>query len=182
MSNPFAQVGSPKTGCPGLCPDGSVSQKHPRTYSTLRHQNSMMMPSDLSSRCKLFSSNGCFSFSHGSSSRNCSTWGWLIKPVIMRRLRAEHNSNYRKQEEGSSERMFFGVFYCNLSRLLRYEESAILSEVTRSFRAIANPYFFVLTHNPGEGQPEVSGRTRGRKRAVSRLWFVSPSYQIVTSQ
>lgn len=43
----------------------------------------------------------------------------------------------------------FGVFYCNLSRLLRHEKPAILSEVTRSFHAIANPYFSVLTHNLG---------------------------------
>lgn len=59
------------------------------------------------------------------------------------------------------------MFYCNLSRLLRYEKPAIMSEVTRSFRAIANLYFSILTHNLGKGQPEVSGRTRRRKRAVS---------------
>lgn len=101
------------------------------------------------------------------------------KPTVVMRVRAEHNSNYRKQkQEGGT----FGVFYCNLSRFLRCEKPAMLSEVTRSFHAIANSYFSVLTHNLGEGQPEVSDRTRRRKRAVSRLWFVSPSYQIITSQ
>lgn len=105
---------------------------------------------------------------------------WVAnKPSVIMRVRAEHNSNYRKQEE---EGVTCRVFYCNLSRLLRHEKPALMSEVTRSFRAIANPYFSILTHHLGEGQPEVSGRTRRRKRAVSQLWFVSPSYQIVTSQ
>jgi len=93
------------------------------------------------------------------------------KPKVIMRVRAEYNYNYRKQEE---ERGTLRVFYCNLNRLLRYEKPAVMSEVTRSFRAIANLYFSILTHNPGEVQPEVSGRTRRRKRAVSWLWFVSP--------
>lgn len=90
------------------------------------------------------------------------------KPTVFMGVRAELNSSYRKQEE---EGGIFGLFYCNLSRLLRYEELAVMSEVTRSFHTTANPYFSVLV-------PEVSGRTRRRKGAVSWLWFVSPSYQI----
>lgn len=101
------------------------------------------------------------------------------KPTVVMRVRVELNSSYRKQEEEGGT---FGLFYCNLSRLLRDEELAVMSEVTRSFRTIANPYFSILMHNVGEEQPEVSGRTRRRKRAVSWLWFVSPSYQILTLQ
>lgn len=79
-------------------------------------------------------------------------------------VRAELNSSYRKQEEEGGT---FELFYCNLSRLLRYEELAEMSEVTRSFHTTANPYFSVLMHNVGEEQAEASGKTRRRKRAVT---------------
>lgn len=136
----------------------------------------------LSSRCKLSSSSLNAALSHIAMVLLWQDRLYLWKnnkPTAVMRVRAEHNSNYRKQEK---EGKTFGVLYFNLSRLLRYEKPAILSEVTRSFHAIANSYFSVLTHNLGEGQPEVSGRTRRRKRAISQLWFFSPSYQIVTSQ
>lgn len=62
-------------------------------------------------------------------------------------VRAELNSSYRKREEGGGTSE---VFYCNLSRLLRYKELAVVSEVTRSFHTIANPFFSILMHNVGE--------------------------------
>lgn len=96
-------------------------------------------------------------------------------------VRAELNSSYRKQEE---EGRTSELFYCNLSRLLRYDELAVMSEVTRSFHTVANPYFSILMHSVGEEHPgkgRISGRTR-RKKAVSWLCFVSPSYQILTLQ
>lgn len=100
------------------------------------------------------------------------------KPTVFMGVRAELNSSYRKQEE---EGQTPELFYCNLSRLLRHKELAAMSEVTRSFHTIANPYFSVLVHCVGEKQPGVSGRSR-RKGAVSWLCFVSASYQILTLQ